>query len=83
MITEASVAICAGLIAHSLAFVSFGADSVIELVAGTILIWRLYIEMNGSSLKRIVRAERFSSWVVGIALILLALYFIVTAEYVL
>jgi divalent metal cation (Fe/Co/Zn/Cd) transporter len=38
---EASVAIAAGVIAGSVALVGFGADSVIELAAGLVVLWRL------------------------------------------
>ncbi|WP_207652387.1 cation transporter [Desulfosporosinus sp. FKB] len=79
MIIEAGVAIGAGLIAHSLTLVAFGADSIIELVAGVVLLWRLLIEAKGASLERVKQAERTASWVVGIALILLAIYIVVAA----
>jgi divalent metal cation (Fe/Co/Zn/Cd) transporter len=38
---EASVAIAAGVVAGSVALVGFGADSVIELAAGLVVLWRL------------------------------------------
>jgi divalent metal cation (Fe/Co/Zn/Cd) transporter len=38
---EAVVAVGAGIAAGSIALVGFGADSVVEGVAGTVLIWRL------------------------------------------
>ncbi|KRW90762.1 cation diffusion facilitator family transporter [Alicyclobacillus tolerans] len=79
MIVEAGMAIGAGLLAHSLALVAFGVDSIIELIAGAVLLWRLTIEANGASLERVKRAERISSWVVGIALLLLALYIVIAS----
>ncbi|WP_067620525.1 cation diffusion facilitator family transporter [Alicyclobacillus acidiphilus] len=79
MIVEAGVAIGAGLLAHSLALVAFGADSIIELIAGAVLLWRLTIEASGASLERVKRAEKVSSWVVGIALLLLAVYIVVAS----
>lgn len=79
MIIEAGVAIGAGLFAHSLALVAFGADSIIELIAGSVLMWRLIIEARGASLRQVERAEKVSSWVVGIALLLLAVYIVVAA----
>lgn len=81
MIIEAVVAVSAGVIAHSLSLVAFGADSIIELVAGAVLLWRLMIEANGASLEKVKRAEKFSSWVVGIALLLLAVYIVVASLY--
>lgn len=79
MVIEAVVAIRAGAIAHSLALTAFGADSVIELVAGGVLLWRLTIESNGASLAKVKRAEKTSSWVVGIALLVLAVYIVVAS----
>jgi len=81
MIIEAGVAISAGLIAHSLSLVAFGADSIIELIAGVVLLWRLIIEVRGASLERVKSAEKTASWVVGVALILLAVYIVVAAIY--
>lgn len=41
MVIEAAVAMGSGIIAHSLSLVAFGADSIIELIAGGVLLWRL------------------------------------------
>ena len=81
MIVEAVVAIGAGIVAHSLALTAFGADSVIELVAGGILLWRLTVEASGASLAKIKQAEKRASWVVGVALLSLAVYIVVMAGY--
>ncbi len=81
MIVEAVVAIGAGIVAHSLALTAFGADSVIELVAGGILLWRLTVEASGASLAKIKQAERRASWVVGVALLSLAVYIVGMAGY--
>jgi divalent metal cation (Fe/Co/Zn/Cd) transporter len=37
---EASIAIIAGVVAGSIALIGFGADSLIEMLAGIVLIWR-------------------------------------------
>jgi hypothetical protein len=58
MFIEASIAVGAGILAHSLALVAFGTDSVIELIAGFVLLWRLYVEASGATLERIKRAEK-------------------------
>ncbi|MCL6600326.1 MAG: cation transporter [Alicyclobacillus macrosporangiidus] len=79
MIIEAGVAIGSGIIAHSLSLVAFGADSIIELIAGGVLLWRLTIETNRVSLARVKQAEKVSSWVVGIALLLLAVYIVLAS----
>lgn len=81
MIIEAVIAIGSGVAAHSLSLVAFGADSVIELIAGAVLLWRLSIEANGASLSRVNQAEKASSWVVGIALLLLAVYIVLASGY--
>ncbi|MCI0184383.1 cation transporter [Sulfoacidibacillus ferrooxidans] len=81
MIVEAAVAIGAGIVAHSLALTAFGADSIIELVAGGILLWRLYVESNGASIERVEQAEKRASWVVGVSLLALAIYIVVMAGY--
>lgn len=79
MVIEAAVAIGAGVMARSLALTAFGADSVIELVAGGVLLWRLVIESRGASLPQVKRAEAISSWVVGVALLMLAVYIVVAS----
>jgi divalent metal cation (Fe/Co/Zn/Cd) transporter len=76
---EAGVGIRSGLAAHSLALTAFGADSVIELVAGGVLLWRLYTEARGAAADRIARVDRQASWVVGIALLALAGYLVLMA----
>jgi divalent metal cation (Fe/Co/Zn/Cd) transporter len=76
MLIEAALAIGAGVVAHSLLLVAFGLDSVIELVTGAILLWRLSVQARGASLARVEVAERRSSWVVALALIGLCLYIV-------
>lgn len=76
---EAVVALAAGILAGSLLLTAFGLDSVIELVSGAILLWRLSVEARGSSLAGGERAARRSDWVVGIALALLCVYGVVSA----
>ncbi len=45
---EAAVALAAGAVASSIALVAFGADSVIELLAGGIVLWRFAAIRSGS-----------------------------------
>jgi divalent metal cation (Fe/Co/Zn/Cd) transporter len=68
---EASIAIVAGLFAGSIALVGFGADSVIELISGLGLVWRLRSDL--SPVKR-ERAERLSRRIVGFCFLALAVY---------
>jgi divalent metal cation (Fe/Co/Zn/Cd) transporter len=77
MVIEALAALFAGILAHSTALIAFGADSVIELVAGGALLFRLYTESNGGDPERVEKAERAASWIVGIALLALAAYIVV------
>ena len=60
MVVEAAVAIAAGIAARSVLLTSFGADSVIELVTGGILLWRLVTEARGDPIARVELAERRS-----------------------
>ena len=53
MVAEASVAIVAGVLARSVLLTAFGLDSVIELVSGGTLLWRLSTEARGGTLKRV------------------------------
>jgi divalent metal cation (Fe/Co/Zn/Cd) transporter len=49
MTVEAAVAIAAGIAAHSVSVTAFGLDSVIELVSGGVLMWRLQSEARQGS----------------------------------
>jgi hypothetical protein len=81
MVIEAVATIGDGMLAHSLVLVVFGADSVIELVAGSVLLWRLRVEMNGAGMEQVKRAEKFGSWVVGASLLWLAVHISASAVY--
>jgi len=81
MIIEAVVSVEAGVLAGSALLIAFGIDSIIELVSGAILLWRLALEARGEETERVERAEQRASWVVACALVLLCLYVLVTAIY--
>src|SRR6202140_5440269 len=66
MVIEASVAISVGFATRSVSLQGFGIDSIVELVAGGILLWRLLVEQRGGSLERIEYAERRASWVTAL-----------------
>lgn len=76
---EAAVGIGAGIAAHALALQAFGVDSVIELVSGGILIWRLRVEVNGAVPERVAAAERRANGMVGWLLVALSAYIMVMA----
>ncbi len=79
MVVEAAVSIGAGVLARSALLTAFGIDSVIELISGAILLWRLSIEARGEETEHIERAERRATWVVAVSLALLCLYVLITA----
>src|SRR5215472_5876087 len=81
MVVEAIVSIGAGIIAGSALLTAFGIDSVIELVSGGILLWRLLIEANGGEIERVEQAEHRAAWIVASSLALLCLYVLVTSIY--
>ena len=83
MVVEMAVAILAGIQAHSLLLVAFGLDSLIELVSGGILLWRLRVESRAGALAPVEQAEHRAAWVVAVSLAVLCLYVLVTALYAL
>lgn len=76
MTIEACIAITVGFAVHSVSLQGFGLDSVVELIAGSILLWRLLVERRGESLERIEHAERRAALVTAISLFVLAVYII-------
>jgi len=76
MVVEASVAISVGFATRSVSLQGFGIDSIVELIAGGILLWRLLVEQHGGSVERIEHAERQASWVTAISLFVLAVYIV-------
>lgn len=76
MTVEATVALSVGFTTRSVSLQGFGIDSLIELIAGGILLWRLRVEQRGGDLAQIERAERRAAWVTALSLFALALYLI-------
>jgi divalent metal cation (Fe/Co/Zn/Cd) transporter len=66
--TEAAVAIGAGLFAGSIALIGFGIDSLMESLSGGILLWRLQWTKTDES------RERLAHRLVGISFFFLAVY---------
>ena len=81
MVIEATVVIGAGILAGSVLLTAFGLDSVIELVSGAALLWRLSLEAGRGSLERVERAERIAAWVTSISLTLLCVYVLALAGF--
>jgi divalent metal cation (Fe/Co/Zn/Cd) transporter len=74
MVIESAVALSTGFSTRSISLQGFGLDSLIELLAGSILLWRLRIEQRGGNLERVEQAERRASWGTAISLFALSLY---------
>jgi divalent metal cation (Fe/Co/Zn/Cd) transporter len=71
---EAAVAVAAGIAAGSIALIGFGADSVVESVAGFILIWRFSAGRSGSD-----AAERRAQRLIGVSFFVIAAYVAIEA----
>ncbi len=76
MTIEASVAIIVGFATASVSLQGFGIDSIIELIAGAILLWRLLVEQCGGAVEAVERAERRASWITAVSLFALAVYIV-------
>jgi len=68
---EGIIAIAAGLLADSVALVGFGFDSVIEVISGATLLWRLYADVDE---ERRELVEQRALRIVGWSFLLLAAY---------
>ena len=75
-VTEGVIALISAERAHSLSLAGFGLDSLIEVVSGAALLWRMSHEMD---LHRRHRAEHVSLRIAGVCLFLLAAYISVAA----
>jgi Cation efflux family len=73
-VVEAAIAILAGVAASSIALVGFGADSLIESVAGFIVLWRFAAARTASS-----DAERRAQQLIAISFYVLAAYVAIEA----
>ena len=71
---EAAVAVAAGLAAGSIALIGFGADSLVEAMAGFVLLWRFAASRSASD-----GAERRAQQLIGIGFYALAAYVAVQA----
>jgi divalent metal cation (Fe/Co/Zn/Cd) transporter len=66
---EAAVAIAAGVAASSIALIGFGADSLVESIAGVVLLWRL-----GEQRAHSEDAERRAQRLIGLTFWVIAAY---------
>jgi divalent metal cation (Fe/Co/Zn/Cd) transporter len=77
MAVEAVLAIGAGIAARSVLLTAFGFDSVIELISGGTLLWRLSSEARGASSERMETVERRATQISAVLLALLCVYLVV------
>jgi divalent metal cation (Fe/Co/Zn/Cd) transporter len=78
---EAVVALWAGVGAGSIALVGFGLDSVIELAAASVVLWRILIEVRGEDSQRVARAESRVRRFVGATFLALAAYVLIQSAW--
>jgi divalent metal cation (Fe/Co/Zn/Cd) transporter len=76
MVLEAALAIGAGVAARSVLLTAFGFDSVVELLSGVTLLWRLSAEARGSGLQSVEGVERRATWISAVLLLLLCGYLV-------
>ena len=74
MALEAALAIGAGIAARSVLLVTFGLDSIIELLSGLTLLWRLSVEQRGLDLQDVQRAEGRAARISAVLLVLLSVW---------
>jgi divalent metal cation (Fe/Co/Zn/Cd) transporter len=68
---EGLVAVIAGALAGSISLVGFGIDSFIEVVSGSVLLWRMSVDSDIHSRER---NEKVSLRIVGVCFLALAVY---------
>ncbi len=79
MAAEAAIALIAGLIARSVLLAAFGFDSVIELMSGLVLLWRLSAESRGGGVERVERAEHMTARASAVLLLALCAFVVVSS----
>lgn len=73
---EGLVAVMAGIIAGSISLIGFGIDSFIEVTSGSVLLWRMSVDLDSKNRER---NERLSLRIVGLCFLALAAYVAVEA----
>jgi divalent metal cation (Fe/Co/Zn/Cd) transporter len=77
-VVEGIVAVAAGIIANSVALISFGIDSSVEVLSATAVTWRLWVELHGNP-ANVEALERRTAKVTGGLLLLLGVYIAIDA----
>lgn len=78
-VIEAVVAVTAGMIASSVALISFGIDSSVEVLSAVVVFWRLRAETQDGGIERAEVHERRAATITGGLLLLLAIYILFDA----
>ena len=73
-LVEAGVSLWVGVQAGSVAMLAFGLDSIVELLAGGVLVWRLRAERDEL---KVEAAERRAQRLLGLSFFLLAAYIVI------
>ena len=73
-VIEAVASLFAGYAANSIALIGFGLDSVIEMSASGLMVWRLYVELKGSAPEYIEKTEYLVHRFVGFTFFALSAY---------
>jgi len=81
MTIEAAIALIVGFTTHSVSLQGFGIDSIIELITGAVLLWRLLVEQRGATTIAVEHAERRASWIAAICLFALAVYIVADSAF--
>lgn len=68
---EGLVAVAAGALAGSISLIGFGIDSFIEVISGSVLLWRMSVDAD---IHRRERNEKLSLRIVGVCFLGLAVY---------
>jgi divalent metal cation (Fe/Co/Zn/Cd) transporter len=68
---EGLVAVISGALAGSISLVGFGIDSFIEVISGSVLLWRMSVDADSHSRER---NEKLSLRIVGVCFLALAVY---------
>ena len=79
MAAEAAIALIAGLMARSVLLAAFGLDSVVELLSGLVLLWRLSAESRGADTERLERTELLTARISAALLLVLCAFVVVTS----
>ena len=79
MSVEAAAALAAAIIARSVLLAAFGFDSVVELMSGGVLLWRLSVESRGAPTDRVERLELSTAKISAALLILLCVFVVLTS----